>query len=44
MPEWDEETKHFMTYWFSGLLNGLESVDMVRLMLKRLARHPATVL
>jgi hypothetical protein len=27
MPELDEEVKHFMTYWFSGLMNGLESVD-----------------
>ena len=27
MPEWDEGVRHFMTYWFSGLMNGLESVD-----------------
>jgi hypothetical protein len=27
MPEWDEEVKRFMTHWFSGLMNGLESVD-----------------
>jgi predicted ArsR family transcriptional regulator len=27
MAEWDEGLKQFMTYWFSGLLNGLEQVD-----------------
>jgi hypothetical protein len=27
MPEWDEDVKDFMTYWFSGLVNGLEDVD-----------------
>lgn len=27
MPEWDEGVRHFMMYWFSGLMNGLESVD-----------------
>jgi predicted ArsR family transcriptional regulator len=27
MPKWDEGLKQFMTYWFSGLLNGLEEVD-----------------
>jgi hypothetical protein len=27
MPEWDAEVRHFLTYWFSGLMNGLESVD-----------------
>ena len=27
MPEWDEGVRHFLTYWFSGLMDGLESVD-----------------
>ena len=27
MPEWDEGVRHCLTYWFSGLMNGLESVD-----------------
>ena len=27
MPEGDEGVRHFLTYWFSGLMNGLESVD-----------------
>ena len=27
MPEWDERVRHFMTYWVSGLMNGLEGVD-----------------
>ena len=27
MSEWDEGLKRFMTYWFSGLLDGLEKVD-----------------
>jgi hypothetical protein len=27
MPEWDSELKHFMTHWFSGLIEGLESVN-----------------
>jgi hypothetical protein len=27
MPGWDAGLKHFLTYWFSGLVNGLERVD-----------------
>jgi hypothetical protein len=27
MPAWDEGLQHFMTYWFSGLMDGLEEVD-----------------
>ncbi len=27
MPEWDPELERFMTYWFSGLVRGLESVN-----------------
>ena len=27
MSKWDEGLKRFMTYWFSGLLNGLGEVD-----------------
>jgi hypothetical protein len=27
MPEWEEESRHFLTYWVSGLMKGLESVD-----------------
>jgi hypothetical protein len=27
MPEGDEGVRHFLTYWFSGWMNGLESVD-----------------
>jgi hypothetical protein len=27
MPEWDPELERFMTYWFSGLVRGLERVD-----------------
>ncbi len=27
MLEWDEGLQHFMTYWFSGLIEGLEEVD-----------------
>jgi hypothetical protein len=26
MPEWNEEVRHFLTYWFSGLMDGLKSV------------------
>ena len=27
MSEWDEGVRHFLLYWLSGLVNGLESVD-----------------
>jgi hypothetical protein len=27
MPQWDEGVRHFLTYWFCGLMNGLERVD-----------------
>ena len=27
MFEWDEGVRHFLRYWFSGLVNGLRSVD-----------------
>jgi hypothetical protein len=27
MPDGDEGVRRFLTYWFSGLMNGLESVD-----------------
>jgi hypothetical protein len=27
MSEWDKEIKHFLIYWFSGFVNGLESID-----------------
>lgn len=29
MPEGDEGVRHFLTYWFSGWMDGLESVDEV---------------
>jgi hypothetical protein len=27
VPEWDEGVEHFLRYWFSGFVEGLESVD-----------------
>lgn len=27
MPEWDKEINYFLSYWFSGFVNGLESID-----------------
>jgi hypothetical protein len=27
ITEWNEETKRFLTYWFSGFVNGLENVE-----------------
>jgi hypothetical protein len=29
MPEWEEGIRRFLTYWFSGWMNGLGSVDEV---------------
>jgi hypothetical protein len=29
MLQWDEGVRDFLTHWFSGLMNGLESVDEV---------------
>jgi hypothetical protein len=27
MSEWDEGARHFLEYWFAGLMDGLESLD-----------------
>lgn len=27
MPEWNDDVKHFMTYWFAGFAEGLASLD-----------------
>jgi hypothetical protein len=27
MPEWDEGVRDFLRYWFSGFVDGLESID-----------------